>query len=85
MNGLKYHYDEKGDVLYISNPSLEGSIGHEDENRVILFRNKQTNAVTGLVIINYAKKLRENELATLNFPPEIPYEKVIQYQLPPDS
>ena len=81
MNGLKYHYDDKIDLLYISNPSLEGSIGYEDDNGVVVFKNKQTNAVTGLVIFNYAKKLHGNELPQLTFPPEIPYEQVIQFQL----
>ena len=84
MNELKYHYTEKGDLLYISNPTQAGSIGYEDDNRVVVFKHKQTNAVTGLLIFNYAKRLRENELSKLTYPPEIPYEEVVKFQLPMD-
>ncbi len=50
-SALRFHYDDEFDILYVSNQSLKGSVGDEDDNGFVVFRTRQTGEVAGLTIV----------------------------------
>ncbi len=76
---LRFHYDDEFDILYTSNQSLKGSVGDEDDNGFVVFRNRQTGEVTGLTIFDFATRRSSGELDGMGFPPEFPYGEIRKF------
>ncbi len=76
---LRFYYDDEFDILYISNQSLKGSVGDEDDNGLVVFRNRQTGEVTGLMVYDFATRRSSGELDGLRFPQEFPYSEIRKF------
>ena len=54
---FKLQYDQDGDILYIAHGKLtKEDTSEEIGDDVVLWRNKKTKQVSGLTILNFAKR-----------------------------
>lgn len=60
-----FNYDKKYDVLNIKVCDQTNSIGHEEFDNVILFKDVISNSITGLMILDFLDEYNDN-LTNLN-------------------
>ena len=70
INNIKYSYDSKFDVFYLSIADKSHSYGDTGDNGVVISRDMDTEIITGAIIYDFKKRTLENKLPTL--PNEIP-------------
>lgn len=66
---MNINYDEKYDILYIKLSDNKNSIGDEEDNGILILRDKISNIITGITIFDFYRKYSMNKLP--NFPEEI--------------
>ena len=69
---INVNYDNKYDILYITlgdKESRRNSLGDEEYNGLVVMRDKETNKITGLIIMGFADKYKKNKMPV--FPMEI--------------
>lgn len=67
---LRFTYDEIGDVLYASLGEPRAAFS-EDNNGVAIRFDISTGELVGFTIVNYSRKLRRGDLATIPFFPNV--------------
>lgn len=70
---LNLNYDKKFDILYARLPFNGHSYGEEDNDGIITYYNIETDAVTGVAIYSFRKRLESGSLSLLNFPFQIDF------------
>ncbi|MED0688006.1 MULTISPECIES: DUF2283 domain-containing protein [Anoxybacillus] len=71
---VKIHYDEECDVLYISFGEPRPSYAEDFEDGVYIRYDMETDALTGVTILDFSK--RKNELKNMPWPFTFPTESV---------
>ena len=61
-NGLQGSYDKKHDILYIYLKGRDPSYATEELNGLITMRSIETEHVTGYLVYDFEKKVREGSL-----------------------
>lgn len=69
MQTMKIDYDRRFDTLYAAVSSNLNSYGDDSSNGVVIMRNMDTDAVTGITILSFLKKYKSGCLPEL--PPDI--------------
>jgi len=71
MSNLKFNYDKKHDVLYISIGDPRPSYGDEIIEGIIIRKDFDTDEITGITIIDFMERLSKNDKELDNLPKEI--------------
>ena len=69
MQTMKIDYDRRFDTLYVAVSSNLNSYGDDSSNGVVIMRDMDTDAVTGITILSFLKKYKSGCLPEL--PPDI--------------
>lgn len=72
---LKLNYDEQFDVLYVGVADNSNSYGAEQVNNVNIFRDVDSDCITGFVIFKFRHKLASRNLPVITEPFSIDFEK----------
>lgn len=64
-------YDERFDILYVYKRGNDYSYASEESEGMVIFRNMETSAVTGMIVYDLLKKLTEKEIDLDNLPIDI--------------
>lgn len=68
---LDLNYDSKYDVLYIGLGDRKNSIGCEEYDGFVIFRDRKSREITGITIMGFLRKLKMKNM------PEFPNEVLI--------
>lgn len=68
---LKINYDQKFDVLYIKIGDSKSSYGDEDVPGLVVFRNIETDVITGITIFDFKKRMNDKSILDLDLPIDI--------------
>ncbi|MDE7011420.1 MAG: DUF2283 domain-containing protein [Oscillospiraceae bacterium] len=77
MQAMRINYDRRFDTLYVTFTGNENSYGDDSLNSVILMRDLDTDAITGMTILSFMKKVQTNSLPKLPSEVGISIEKDI--------
>ena len=58
---LKLNYDKKHDVLYIKVGDNSDSYGAEEENNINVFRDVETDQITGYMVFDFMTRFTSDE------------------------
>ena len=58
MQTMKIDYDRRFDTLYVAVSSNLNSYGDDSSNGVVIMRDMDTDAVTGITILSFLKKYK---------------------------
>lgn len=76
MLNISYNYDKKFDILYARLPFSGHSYGEESNNGIVTFHNIQTDAVTGVAIYDFKKRLERGGIPITPIPIDITSKKL---------
>ena len=77
MSNLKFNYDKKHDILYISIGNPVPSYGDEELEGIILRRDMVTDELTGITILDFMKRLSKNDNSLNAIPIKIDYSSIV--------
>ncbi|MCL2171114.1 MAG: hypothetical protein FWB71_03080 [Defluviitaleaceae bacterium] len=78
---LTLNYDKKYDVLYLGVADNSNSYGAEESNNMNVFRDVDSDCITGFVIFGFMDKYNGRSLPPINEPFAIDYEKDVMPQI----
>lgn len=61
MSNLRFNYDKKNDILYISIGAPKPSYGDELEEGIVIRKDFTTDEITGITIFDFRKRLENND------------------------
>ena len=70
---MRVSYNEYADLVEIYLKDGDGSLGSEEEDNVVVFKNQETGEVTGYAILDFAHTIKECDLE--KFPWVFDYKK----------
>lgn len=76
MLNINYNYDKKFDILYARLPFSGHSYGEESANGLVTFHNIKTDAITGIAIYDFKKRLENGGLPIPPIPIDLAGQKV---------
>ncbi|MDR0859088.1 MAG: hypothetical protein LBN97_08670 [Oscillospiraceae bacterium] len=62
---LKLNFDAENDILYIAAGDMSNSVADEDLGGASVFRDEDTNEITGFTIFGFLQKSKSNSLPEL--------------------
>lgn len=65
---LNLSYDKQFDILYARLPFSGHSYGEENSDGVVTYHNIETDAVTGVAIYSFKKRLENGSIFTVRLP-----------------
>ena len=68
MSNLRFNYDNKNDILYISIGTSRPSYCDELEEGIVIRKDFNTNEITGVTILDFIKRLDSNDTNLDNLP-----------------
>ena len=71
---LTLNYDKQHDVLYLGVSDNSNSYGAEEINNLNVFRDVESDCITGFVIFGFMNKFTEQTLPVITDPFSIDYE-----------
>jgi uncharacterized protein YuzE len=66
MKNLKFNYDSKFDILYISVVPNEPSVGIEEVDGIVIRRSMKTNEFVGITIFDFKARIDNIDFEYLN-------------------
>ena len=76
MPELQFNYDKENDILYISINRLKPSYSKEDIPGIITRRDIETDELTGITILDFCTRLKDNSLQALELPIKVDFSAI---------
>jgi hypothetical protein len=76
------NHDEKYDVLSLSFAENSHSYGCDEHDGIVVFRNMQSDEITGVMIYDFTRRYNDRTIMKINFPFQIDFEKDVMPYMP---